>query len=74
MPTPTLLCARCGANLVPRLSWQTPALRRADCAGCGKYIKYVPHTPEWIAEPAPDPLACLDPLPATAPRTRDLFS
>ena len=55
-----LLCRNCGYGYA-RLSWQVmlngAGHARADCAGCGQYVKYVPQTPEVckLLGPRPQP-------------------
>lgn len=49
---PTLVCRSCGVDDEPELAWQTFANGtlhlRASCRSCGRYIQYVPQTPEWL--------------------------
>lgn len=56
-------CPRCGCPDRAPLQWQiyAPGLRhiREACAGCGRWIRWAPQTPEACAEadrqpPAPD--------------------
>ena len=49
---PLLDCYACGP-VVPRVYTQ-PMINgsehlRAECPGCGRYIKFVPHTEPWLA-------------------------
>ena len=57
----TLTCHHCGVIEEPDLGWQVfgngTTHLRAECRACGRYIKYVPQTPENLS------LAPLRPLP-----------
>lgn len=41
-----LECPQCGFGQ-PRVYVRGPHLR-ADCASCGRYLKFVPQTEEWL--------------------------
>lgn len=42
-----LECAQCGFG-VPHVYERGPHIR-ADCAQCGRYLKFVPRSEEWLA-------------------------
>jgi hypothetical protein len=51
---PPLLCKACGVLEVPCISADTgPHVARADCAGCGRFIKWLPRVLVYGKEDAP---------------------
>ena len=69
----TLPCPHCGHAVSPRLKWQPCSNKtrhiRADCPSCGRFIKYVSHTLETIAEADRNTPSS----PPTPPSNPDLF-
>lgn len=54
----TVACRECGTVDAPRVSWQQnergPAHLRAECQYCGRWVKWLPQTDEWLQlAPAP---------------------
>ncbi len=52
---PELTCGRCNIRAVPDLYWHptsNPDVTHlgARCPSCGRYIQWVPQTPEWLEQ------------------------